>query len=271
MRDPLLASNDLDDLPVYDIADVPIGDTFGVLSEADSGLVRFFDVAIEGRHRHVLIPVGHARLEQHLGRYRLRLRAATVNELERIPAYEPHIAWQEDQFQDELLTAFGRLFKGERYYAHPAFDHTGLYCGAHPLLREPISPATPSGLRRLSVATDFRIADGEPDVRGWHLIGDARVPLGIVEDLIIDTDAEQVRYLIVRRATDGVATALPIGYVDLEGESVHTSLNGDDLTALPEFEGDVLERADEARLRAVLDSVLSGERRYLRPDFRPAA
>lgn len=270
MRDPLQASKDLDDLPVYDIADIPIGGTFGVLSEADSGLVRFFDIAIEGRGRHVLVPVGHARLEPHLGRYRLRLRAASVAELERIPAYEPHIAWQEDHFQDELLTAYGRLFKGERYYAHPAFDHTGLYCGAHPLLREPLSPASPSGLRRLSTATDFRVADGEPDVRGWPLLGEAQSRLGTVTDLVIDTDAEQVRYIVLRRDQDGVETALPIGYVDLGAGSLHTALNAADVAALPAFTADEMERADEARLRAVLDGALIGSRRYLRPDFRAA-
>jgi hypothetical protein len=271
MRDPLQASQDLKDLPVYDLAEVPIGDTFGVLSEADSGLVRFFDVSIEGRQRHVLVPVGHAKLELHRGTYRLRLRAATVNELERIPAYEPHIAWQEDQFQDELLTAFGKLFKGERYYAHPAFDHSGLYCGAHPLLREPISPASPAGLRRLSAATDFRVADGERDVRGWSLLGEGRTAIGTIKDLIIDTDAEQVRYLVVRRSSDQGVTALPIGYVDLQNETVLTDLNAEDLGALPVVSGDTLDRAAEAQLRAVLDSVLSGSRRYLRPDFRPAA
>jgi hypothetical protein len=271
MRDPLLAAKDLNDLPVYDAADVPIGATFGVLCEADTGLVRYFDIAIDGRPRHVLVPVGHARMDKLRGRFRLRLRAATVAELERIPAYEPHADWTEDEFQDELLTAFGRLFQGERYYAHPAFDHTGLYAGAHPLLRDPLTPVSPSGLRRLSAAPDFKIRDGEPDIRGWTLFGDGREPLGRIIDLIIDTDAQEVRYVVVQRDADAVYTALPVGYLELGDECVRAPLSARELAALPPATGDTFERADEAKLRAVLDSLLSGSRRYARPDFRSAA
>ncbi|MGQ0813095.1 MAG: PRC-barrel domain-containing protein [Gemmatimonadota bacterium] len=271
MRSPLHASKDLERLPVYDAAAIPIGATFGVLSEADTGLVRFFDVALDGRARHVLVPVGHTRLEKQLGCYRLRLRAANVDELERIPAYEPHIAWTEADFQDELLTAFGRLFQGQRYYAHPAYDHSGLYAGAHPLLREPLGAPSPAGLRRLSSADDFRIAAGEPDIRGWSLIGEGGERLGRIIDLIIDTDAEQVRHVLVQRENDAIYTALPIGYVDLGEETVHAPLGKDDVLALPEVTGETLDRALEARLRAVLESLLSGSRCYLRPDFRFAA
>lgn len=267
MRAPLLASDDLRGLPVYDEDAVPIGTTFGVLTEADAGLVRFFDVALEGRGRHVLVPVGHARVEPHLGKSRLRLRAATARELDRIPAYEPHSAWHDDVYQNELLTAFGRLFDGQRYYAHPAYDHSGLYAGAHPILRDPLSPVTPAGIRRLSAAPGFGVADGERDIRGWEIAGENGVRLGTVTDLVIDTQAEEVRYVTVRRVPDDRETALPIGYCELGEHTVHVPLGLEDVLALPEFDTDILTREDEARLRTVLDSLLSGSRRYLRPDF----
>lgn len=267
MREPLHASKDLENLPVYDAEQVPIGATFGVLCEADTGLVRYFDVSIEGRKRHVLVPVGHARLEMNLGRFRLRLRTATVDELERIPAYEPHTAWHEDRFQDELLTAYGRLFEGQRYYAHPAYDHSGLYAGGHPLLREPLDTPSPSGLRRLSAARDFRISDSQTDVRGWSLIGNSGTRIGRVIDLIIDTDEEEVRYVLVQREIDAVYTALPVGYVELGDETVRVKLSEKDLQALPEVAGETFERPAEAELRAVLESVLSGPRRYERVEF----
>ena len=268
MREPLLASADLEKLPAYDALSVPIGVTFGVLAEAESRLVRFFDVALDGRRRHVLVPVGHARLEKHLGSLRLRLRAATAAELDRIPSYEPHSTWHDDVFQNELLTAFGRLFEGERYYAHPAYDHSGLYAGAHPLLREPLLAGTPRGLQRLSAAPAFRIAGGESDVRNWDVTGDQRTRIGTVSDLIIDAEAEQVRYAVVRRRADDRETIIPIGYAELGERELHTPFSADDLLALPEFSGAVVERAQEAHLRAVLDSLLAGSRRYLRPDFR---
>jgi hypothetical protein len=271
MAEPLHPSRDLHDLPVYDSAQIPIGKTFGVLTEPDSGLVRFFDVALDGRARHVLIPVGHARMEKHLGAMRLRLRVATVNELERIPAYEPHIAWQEDRFQNELLDSFGRLFEGQRYYAHPAYDHTGLYAGTHPILRESLAPVAVSGLRRLSDMAGFRVADGEQDVRQWDLLGDHVARLGRVTDLVIDPDAQQVRYLVVRREVDDRETALPIGYAELGADSVHCALTPDDMLTLPEFSGADLTRDDEVAIRLALDARLRGKRLYLRPDFRSAA
>jgi len=271
MRDALLASPDLEQLPVCDASEVPIGDIFGVLSEADSGLVRYFDVAIDGRGRHVLVPVGHARLEKHRDGMRLRLRAATANELDRIPSYEPHSSWHDDVFQNKLLTAFGRMLEGQRYYAHPAYDHTGLYAGAHPLLREPLAPVCESGLRRLSQAPEYRIAEGESDVRGWPVLGENGEELGNVSDLIIDGDAEAVRYVLVQRASDAREVALPIGYVELAGKALRTHFSSEDLAALPVAPEGMITRPEEASLRAVLDSLLAGSRRYLRPDFRPAA
>ena len=83
MTDPLRPSPDLDELPVYDAEGVPVGSTFGVLSEADTGLVRYFDISLEERRRHVLVPVGHARLEQHLGRLRIRLINLGINPLKK--------------------------------------------------------------------------------------------------------------------------------------------------------------------------------------------
>ncbi len=271
MREPLHASTDLNELPVYDADEVPIGATFGVLTEADSGLVRYFDVSLEGRGRHVLVPVGHARLEPHLGALRLRLRAATAPDLDRIPAYEPHTVWREAAYQEELLNAFGRLFQGQRYYAHPAYDHTGLYAGTHPLLSDPLAPMTEAGLRRLSDSPGFRVAEGERDITGWPLVGERAVRLGTVSDLIVDAAAGQVRYLVIQRAVDDKETALPVGYADLLEDRVSVPLDEDDLLALPEISGVVLERDEETQLRVALDARMRGERTYARPDFRRVA
>lgn len=270
MADPLRASGDLDDLPVYDADGVPVGRTFGVLTEAGTGLVRFFDVSLEARRRHVLIPVGHARVEKHLGRWRVRLRAATVEDLERIPAYEPHAAWKEAEFHNELLTAFGRLFQGERYYAHPAFDHSGLYAGKHPILREPLAPAGPDGLHRMSLLPQYRIADGEPDILQADVFGESGAHVGIVSDVIIDPAAEQVRYVLIRRNADDVEVAVPVGYLAVDDERVAVPFTSDDLEQLPAAPAESLTRGEEAELRMALDNVLTGPRSYARPDFRAA-
>ena len=271
MVDPLRASADLDELPVYDVEGIPIGRTFGVLTEAETGLVRYFDVSLDERGRHVLVPVGHARLETKFGRMRVRLRAAAAEDLEQIPAYEPHVAWNDDGFQNELLTAFGRLFRGERYYAHPAYDHTGLYAGTHPILHEALSPPAPSGLRRLSLLRQYRIADGEPDIRNWDVVGPSDTRVGVVSDVIIDADAEQVRYIVVKRETDDGEVAIPVGYAAVRNHQLAAPFTIDDLEQLPPAPAEELSRADEAQLRIALDSALIGNRRYHRPDFHAAA
>ncbi len=272
MADPLRPSPDLEELPVYDADGVPIGHTFGVLTEAETGLVRYFDVELEGRRRHVLVPVGHARMETGpLGRLRLKLRAAAAADLEAIPAYEPHAPLTDDDFQDELLNAFGRLFRGQRYYAHPAFDHSGLYAGTHPILREPLSPAGPTGLHRLSGLPQYRIADGEPNVIGWAVLDDRGMRIGVVRDVIIDPDAEQVRYLVVARETDDVEVAVPVGYANVLDNQLQVPFTLEDLASLPAAPVGELPRDVEVELRLALDRVLTGKRRYARPDFRRAA
>jgi photosynthetic reaction center H subunit len=271
MVDPLRPSADLDELPVYDVEGVPVGRTFGVLTEAETGLVRYFDVSLDERGRHVLIPVGHARMERQLGRMRIRLRAAAAADLEEIPAYEPHVAWSDDGFQNELLTAFGRLFRGERYYAHPAYDHTGLYCGKHPILREPLAPAAPSGLRRLSRVPQYRIREDEPNITHWDVIGEQGSRIGVVTDVIFDADAEQVRYIVLKRETDDLEVCIPVGYAAVQDERLVVPFTTNDLEQLPMAPPEELTRAEEATLRIALDTVLSGQRRYRRPDFRTAA
>ena len=45
---------------------------------------------------------------------------------------------------------------------------------------------------------DFRIAEGEPDIRGWDVRGTDGQKIGKVEDLLVDTAAMKVRYIEVR-------------------------------------------------------------------------
>jgi len=49
---------------------------------------------------------------------------------------------------------------------------------------------------------DFKIADGEPDIRGWDVRGADGTKVGEVEDLLIDTAAMKVRYIEVKLEKD---------------------------------------------------------------------
>jgi uncharacterized protein (TIGR02271 family) len=49
----------------------------------------------------------------------------------------------------------------------------------------------------LSELPDYKIEPGDPDPRGWPVVSADDRPLGRVEDLVIDTSAMKVRYLVV--------------------------------------------------------------------------
>lgn len=52
-------------------------------------------------------------------------------------------------------------------------------------------------LQYLHDLSDYKIADDDPDVRGWALIDANNERIGTVDDLLVDINAEKVRYLDV--------------------------------------------------------------------------
>lgn len=67
------------------------------------------------------------------------------------------------------------------------------------------APRTPAGtarLTRLDDLDDYKVADGEPDVRGWDVKGADGRKLGEVKSLIVDPAAREVRFLEVQLDKD---------------------------------------------------------------------
>src|SRR5436853_122536 len=79
--------------PVLDLAGAPVMDThghyagelYGALAEVDSGLLRYVDLALFNAPRHVLVPIGHTRVDRKADRVEVQLRAATREELCNMP------------------------------------------------------------------------------------------------------------------------------------------------------------------------------------------
>lgn len=272
---------DLGDLRVEDASGVGIGRTVGALAESASGLVRYLDIGLDKRTKHVLVPVGHARfLREDRELPEVRLRAALLEDLDRIPAFDPATTDLDDPYERALLHAHGRLFHGERYYAHPAYDHAGLFSSQEPLVPtalgaeehtltapEAAHEAT-AALLPLAALEGWEVARGEPDVRGWTLTAGGEAA-GTVAELIVEPARARVRYLAVDRDAGG-RTLLPIGFLRLDhGDEVVTApgLRSADLAALPEWRGSHVARDLEEAIRDTLDDLLVEERRYLRPDF----
>jgi hypothetical protein len=259
---------DLGGLPVEDATGIPAGQLFGALVEAETGLVRYVDLELVALDRHVLVPIGHARVREteHDGP-RIRLRAALLEDLEQIPPFPADVAHIDDPFERTLLEAYGRTFHGERYYAHPSYDHEGIFAGPNPVEGDEPPPNGP--LRRMAYLPGWRVARGEPDIRRWPLHvedGTARV-----SDLIVDPAAGRVRYVVVTSDGGDDATLLPVGFlqVDRETRTVHApALRLDDVAALPAYDGGGVTREHEDRLCSELRRRLTGARRYALPDYR---
>ena len=54
------------------------------------------------------------------------------------------------------------------------------------------------GLARLRDLSDYKVADGDPDPRGWNVVTRDGIHIGRVDDLIVDPESERACYLDVR-------------------------------------------------------------------------
>ncbi|HEX6371703.1 MAG TPA: PRC-barrel domain-containing protein [Longimicrobium sp.] len=105
---------------------------------------------------------------------------------------------------------------------------------------------------------DFRVAEGEPDVRGWEVLASDGRKIGEVDELLVDTSAMKVRYLDVD--VDGGMVAggtdrhvlIPIGYARLdEGRDrvLVDALASADLGGVPSYDQGPLTRDFETSVR----------------------
>jgi uncharacterized protein (TIGR02271 family) len=116
-------------------------------------------------------------------------------------------------------------------------------------------------LARLEDLSDCRIADGEPDIRGWDVHASDDRKVGRVDGLIADAGAMQVRYLDVKldrkalRLEEDRHVLLPIGSARLDehDDEVHLdTLSAAMIAALPSYRLGAITRDSEVRLRQQL-------------------
>lgn len=82
-----------------------------------------------------------------------------------------------------------------------------------------VGPDPADGRRRLVSIDDlsgYRVASGEPDVRGWEVCTLGGRELGEVEDLLIDPDRGEVVMLEVELRGEGVHAEVPIRAVQID-------------------------------------------------------
>ena len=128
-----------------------------------------------------------------------------------------------------------------------------------------------SGLRRLGAMPEFEVAEGDPDVRGWLVVGPAGDRIGRVSELLVDPSEMKVRYLEVNlrdpqtnvAATRQRRVVVPIGAAAIEREHDQVRLAHESavLDRLPPYEGADLTRNHE---RATCEVLSPGAHQTLR-------
>jgi hypothetical protein len=134
----------------------------------------------------------------------------------------------------------------------------------------------------LDQLSDYEVADGDPDVRGWEVLDSTGRRIGEVDDLLIDTAAMKVRYLDVDLADDVAGEdpdrhiLVPIGYARLDEEDDHVfvdSLDREQLRGMPVYDHGSLTREYETDVRRRFDrtfTAASPERDFYASDLYDA-
>jgi uncharacterized protein (TIGR02271 family) len=113
------------------------------------------------------------------------------------------------------------------------------------MANEPMDRVVP-----MNQLSGYKVADGEPDIRGWDVMASDGRRLGRVDDLLVDTQANKVRYVDVEGGSQGHVT-IPIGYARLERDRHQVlvdRLSDDQFQALPAYDRGPITRDYEERV-----------------------
>ncbi|HEX8392428.1 MAG TPA: DUF2382 domain-containing protein [Longimicrobium sp.] len=118
------------------------------------------------------------------------------------------------------------------------------------MANEPMDRVVP-----LNSLPSYKVADGEPDIRGWDVMSADGRRIGRVDDLLVDTGANKVRYVDVEG--DRGHMCVPIGLARLERGSRQVMVDrmqADQFSALPTHERGNVTRDYEMQLGRAIDT-----------------
>jgi uncharacterized protein (TIGR02271 family) len=82
-------------------------------------------------------------------------------------------------------------------------------------------------LTRISELHNYKVEPGDPDPRGWTVVTPDGREIGVVDDLLVDTTAMKVRYLVVNGTAGDDALMLDASDVDVRDQSRQIVARGD--------------------------------------------
>jgi photosynthetic reaction center H subunit len=212
----------------------------------ERGRPRYLDIGLERARKHVLLPIGQGRVDEQEDV--VWVPGMTAEQLEAAPEYTHDVATITREYEMRLDEAYA----GEQYRGRPVYGP------------EPRVVAEGRGAERrlaaLGELPHYKVAEGDPDPRGWEVVaGDGKV-VGKVAELIVDTAALKVRYLDcdIDEAALGLEeedrhVLIPIGYARLNEEEkqvITDVVTSEEIARLPRYEGLPLSREYEDRLYA---------------------
>jgi sporulation protein YlmC with PRC-barrel domain len=125
-------------------------------------------------------------------------------------------------------------------------------------------------LARLGELSGYKVADGDPDPRGWEVVAADGQRVGHVEDLIVDREAERAQYLDVRLERGGdrhvliPAEAVSVGDGEQQRRQVAIGVSHDYLAGVTPYRGLPLTTEQEAEYRSCPPASPSLDRRDTR-------
>jgi stress response protein YsnF len=107
--------------------------------------------------------------------------------------------------------------------------------------------------------SDFEIADGQPNIKGWTIKNPQGQTIGEVDELIFDVQSRKVRYMVVD-LEDSVLdleprdVLVPIGLAELnedDDDVILPNVTVEQLRALPAYEKNRIDRDTETSIRSI--------------------
>lgn len=243
-------------------------ETIGTVEDVlidDQGVARYLSVDMEGEDRRVLLPVGEAEADREANV--VWVTGLSRSSFRDFPQYDRSPASINEDYEKRLHTAYETAYAGDRYHDRPDYRSRGWGRGT--------GSAESGRLERLDKVSDVDVASGEPDPRGWKVVGRNGLEIGKVDHLIGDTGAMKVRYLVTKVdkgvLDDGRDVLIPVGHVDLDTDAkrvVVDALDATMLQALPAYSGGPISREDEQKISSAYSNAYTGANRYRHPRYR---
>ena len=234
-----------------------IGKVNELIVDLDAMKVRYLDVNVNKEisdagtyDRHLLIPIGAAELDK-------KDDVVKLNDIEtvtllKLPAYQGGSISRD--YERSLRKSFNPRYEPEtteeNFYNDELYDDSRFY------------RSRSNNLRRLSALNKTEVLGANPDIRNWEVITSDNTRLGSIDELIIDSRSNKIRYLDIDSSVPGRHYLVPIGLASLsrERKRILLELNDENIKTYPVFSGGEIDRAYENTLQASLKKIRSGEK-----------